>query len=263
MTTTELDKFLKYYFLIDFGITGWNHEFVELLKLEVDESMYIESYYNLYDNAFSELLSNLFTADDKQKDIIYINYFTEITKILVLIKSHRKFIKKKYKRKFKYQEEYIFGLYDFFLIKLFNLALEQDFDIHLIIESLDTENAEIILEHNQLLILFFNNRNPKISKKELGLCFPFINSKSLEFFKKLHSIFKHNESNHSDYSFIYQKMKGDNLFQPNINQEIFIEFLNSPEYNIEVNERFKTLLYCETYLKNTIYNLIKSNFFIN
>lgn len=261
MTTTEFNKFLKFYFLIDFGNHVWNQEFVDELKLDVDEFIYLEGNEKLYEKVFSELHSNLFSADIKLQEIIFKKYFTDITNILVLIKAHRKFTKKNHKRKFIFREEFIFELYNNFLLKLFNLVLEREFDVHLIIESLDIEKAEIILEHKQLLLLFFKFKNPKISKKEFDSCYPFINSKGLEFFNKLHLIFKNNNSTHSDYSFIYQKMKDDNLFQANINQEMFIEFINSPEYKIEINDKFKTLIYCETFLKKTIYNLIKSTLF--
>lgn len=263
MTTTELKKFLKFYFLIDFGFTGWNQQFVDDLELNVDEYLYLESYENVYKNVLDELVSNLFTADKSSEEIIYKNYFLSITNVLALIKNYRKFVNEYHKRDFLPNEEYIFKIYDNFLYELFKIVLERKFNVHQIINFLDTDGMNVIMDDKRLLLLFFNFSNPIITQEEIESSFPFINFKSLEFFKKLHSIFKNHDKKHADYSFIYQRLKEDCLFQTNVNHEIFIEFLNSPEFGIEINERFKTRFYAETFYKNNIYNLVKRDFFID
>ncbi len=87
----------------------------------------------------------------------------------------------------------------------------------------------------------------------------FTNSFGQLFFEKLHFEFKDSNSALADYSFIYRMMVEDKLIIDYIRPEMFKRWLRQKPYNINLENKLKTLDRCKTSTKAKIYLNIKSN----
>ena len=77
-------------------------------------------------------------------------------------------------------------------------------------------------------------------------------------FERLHSVFRNNNQNLADYSFIYRKLVKDNLIFTSFKPEKFREWISGERYNIITDVPLKTLNNCTTQLKKDLYDTLKS-----
>ena len=87
----------------------------------------------------------------------------------------------------------------------------------------------------------------------------FTNSFGHNFFEDLHLEFKDSNSVLADYSFIYRMMVEDKLIIDYIKPEMFKSWLKQDPFNINLENKLKTLDRCKTSIKVKIYYNIKSN----
>lgn len=86
----------------------------------------------------------------------------------------------------------------------------------------------------------------------------FTNSFGQNFFEELHLEFKDSNSVLADYSFIYRMMVEDKLIIDYIKPEMFKSWLKQNPFNINLENKLKTLDRCKTSAKAKIYYSIKS-----
>lgn len=77
-------------------------------------------------------------------------------------------------------------------------------------------------------------------------------------FERLHSVFRNNNQNLADYSFIYRKLVKDGLMLASFKPEKFREWISGERYNITTDASLKTLNNCTTQLKQDLYETLKN-----
>ena len=86
----------------------------------------------------------------------------------------------------------------------------------------------------------------------------FSNLKGFVLFERLHSVFRNNNQNLADYSFIYRKLVKDGFILDSFKPEKFREWISGERYDIQTDTPLKTLNNCSTQLKKDLYDTLKS-----